>query len=101
MRYIILEFIIPSIKVLFYLLDHHAEAEYDDVVTCLNKGITRNQYTFSVADQATDSGPFGQSQVFHFVFGNFGVFGTVNSATSALAKVRHFTFETSASSIIW
>ena len=75
MRYIILEFIIPSIKVLFYLLDHHAEAEYDDVVTCLNKGITRNQYTFSVADQATDSGPFGQSQVFHFVFGNFGVFG--------------------------
>ena len=64
MRYIILEFIIPSIKVLFYLLDHHAQAEYDDVVACLDKGVARNQYTFTIADQAADGSPLGQSQVF-------------------------------------
>lgn len=101
MRYIILEFIIPSIKVLFYLLDHHAQAEYDDVVACLDKGVARNQYTFTIADQAADGSPLGQSQVFHFVFGDFCVFGYSEFRYVRIGKGQAFTFDTSASSIIW
>lgn len=70
------------------------------MVIGLNNSITCYQYTFAIADESADGCPLGNpaSLTAHLVIRE--PFLTVNSATSALAKVRHFTLETSASSII-
>lgn len=47
------------VEVLFYLLYHHVQAEYHDVVARLNLRVTHYYDTFSIAYQSADGDAFG------------------------------------------
>lgn len=88
------------IKELLNLLDHHTQAEYNDMVSGTNQRISGYEHSFAIANHTSDGCPLGNPRSLIKFLVIFAPAGTVNSATSALANVRHLTLDTSASSII-
>lgn len=51
------------IKELLNLLDHHTQAEYNDMVSRTNQRISGYEHSFAIADHTSDGCSFGQSQI--------------------------------------
>ena len=51
------------IKELLNLLDHHTQAEYNDMVSGTNQRISGYEHSFAIANHTSDGCSFGQSQI--------------------------------------